>query len=163
MKTSEKLERADRIVCHPLFREKLAELEALEKDRIFCCHGLEHLLAVARLASLWNAEEALGFSKEMIYAAALLHDLGRGAQYTDGTPHEAAGAALAGRILPDCGFSQEECQTILRAIGGHRSETQTGPFGQLLYRADKQCRPCYWCKAAQECNWSIEKRNHSVI
>lgn len=158
-----KTRRIERIMGHPLFREELAELERLEAERIFCRHGLEHLLSVARLASLWNAEEGLGFSKEVIYAAALLHDIGRGAQYRDGTPHEVAGAELAGRILPECGFSREECALIVNAIGSHRSRGQAEGFAALLYRADKKCRPCYWCPAAAECNWPEEKRNFIVI
>lgn len=163
MRKWEKMERINRIAAHPLFREKLRELETLEQSRIFCRHGLEHLLSVARLAALWNEEEQLGFSKEMIYAAALLHDLGRGAQYQDGTPHEIAGEALAGRILPECGFSSAECRVIVRAIGSHRSNESASAFGALLYRADKKCRPCYWCEAAEKCNWTMEKRNGNVI
>lgn len=157
------MERVDRIANHPLFRETLSRLETLEKDRIFCCHGLDHLLAVARLASLWNEEENLGFSREMIYAAALLHDLGREEQYRNGTPHEIAGERLAMTILPECGFFDSECRVIVRAIGSHRSNESTSEFGALLYRADKKSRSCYWCKAADQCNWPMEKRNLSVI
>lgn len=155
-------QRLNRIMANPLFRTKLAEVEALEAERIFCRHGLEHLLSVARLASLWNAEDGLGFSKELIYAAALLHDLGRGEQYRIGTPHEEAGVRLAREILPQCGFSDEETNVILNAVGSHRQKGVDNGFSALLYRADKQSRPCYWCPASAECNWSDEKRNKHI-
>ncbi|MCD7929143.1 MAG: hypothetical protein LUF86_03175 [Clostridiales bacterium] len=44
------MERVNQILRHPLFREKLTEIDRLEQERIFCRHGLEHLLAVARLS-----------------------------------------------------------------------------------------------------------------
>ena len=40
----------------------------------------------------------------MIYAAGLLHDIGRYEQMKKGTPHHLAGARLAERILTDCDF-----------------------------------------------------------
>ena len=38
---------------------------------------MEHFLDVARLMYIYNLEDQAGFSKEMIYAAGLLHDIGR--------------------------------------------------------------------------------------
>ena len=93
--------------------ERLAEYE---KDRIFCRHGVEHLLDVARIAYIENLEKNSGLSKEIIYGAALLHDIGRYLQYTEGIPHEKAGADLAGEILKDCGFTGKEQEEILGAI-----------------------------------------------
>ena len=60
---------------------------------------------------MWHAlpisghlRKMLLFSKELIYCAALLHDIGRARQYEDGTPHDEAGAAIAGQILNELGF-----------------------------------------------------------
>lgn len=158
------MERIDRILVHPAFRSALEELERLEADRIFCRHGLDHLLTVARLMRIYSLEEHKNLAPELLYAAALLHDIGRGAQYTRGMPHEAVGVALAGPILADCGFSQPERDEILTAIGGHRSRDGGGPteLGRLLYRADKQSRPCFACPASDQCNWPEEKKNHSL-
>ena len=158
------MERADRILAHPGFRRALEEVERLEVDRIFCRHGLEHLLSVARLMRIFNLEEGLGLDPERLYAAALLHDIGRGEQYARGIPHEEAGVALAGPILTDCGFTAQERDEILTAIGGHRSRTGGSPseLGRLLYRADKQSRPCFACPASEQCNWPEEKKNHSL-
>lgn len=158
------MERVDRILAHPAFRSALEELKSLEADRIFCRHDLEHLLSVARLMRIYNLEEGLGLDPELLYAAALLHDIGRGAQYTRGIPHEAAGVALAGPILEDCGFSNRERDEILVAIGSHRGKDGGAPseLGRLLYRADKQSRPCFACPASDQCNWPEEKKNHSL-
>lgn len=158
------MERVDRILAHPGFRRALEEVERLESDRIFCRHGLDHLLSVARLMRIYNLEEQLGLLPELLYAAALLHDIGRGAQYARGIPHEEAGVALAGPILADCGFSPPERAEILAAIGGHRNKDggSLSELGRLLYRADKQSRPCFACPASNQCNWPEEKKNHSL-
>lgn len=160
----EDLTRVDRILRHPLFREKLEEIEELERERVFCRHGIEHLLAVARLAQVYNLEEQLGLSKELIYAAALLHDIGRGDQYRDGTPHDQAGVRYGAKILGDCGFSRGEQEVLLEAIAGHRSQNSATKrsLRGMLYRADKKSRPCFCCSAAAECNWPEEKRNYEL-
>ena len=54
---------------------------------------------VARIAYILSADRAYAVSKEIIYAAALLHDIGKWKQYEDGTPHEKASADLAEQIL----------------------------------------------------------------
>lgn len=156
------MDRITRILYHPLFRSTLADIDALERHRPFCGHGIEHLLAVARLAQLYNLEEELGLEKEQIYAAALLHDLGRAAEYRNGTPHERAGIALANPILTDCGFSAQERERICAAIRSHRQNEPQNLLSALLYRADKKCRPCFFCGAATECNWPEEQRNQSI-
>lgn len=71
------MKRIDQILSHPVFREQFALLQEAEKDRIFCRHTMEHFLDVARLMYIYNLEDQAGFSKEMIYAAGLLHDIGR--------------------------------------------------------------------------------------
>ena len=68
----------DRIINHPLFIMSMKKIHDYEIDRVFCCHGIEHSLDVARVAYIANLEQNLGFQKEMIYAAALLHDIGDG-------------------------------------------------------------------------------------
>ncbi len=154
------MERIDRILSHPVFRTELSALNQLEADRIFCGHDLTHLLDVARLMWIFNLEGETLFSKEILYAAALLHDIGRGEQYRSGIHHAKAGAVLAAEILRDAGFEEPEATLILDAIRGHSgSGNDPSPLGVLLYRADKKSRPCYACKAAKECNWPQEKKN----
>lgn len=157
------MERIDRILNHPRFRAELNALKTLEADRIFCGHDLTHLLDVARLMWIFNLEENQKFSKEIIYAAALLHDIGRAEQYRSGTHHAEVGAAIGAEILRDSGFLSEEAEVILTAIRGHSGKgSDHSSLGALLYRADKKSRPCYTCPAAGACNWPEEKKNLSL-
>lgn len=134
-----------------------------EKGRKFCRHNWEHLMAVARIAYILALEEKLPISKDYIYAAALLHDIGKEAQYLKGIPHEIEGAALAEGILQDCGYLPEEILLIIEAILGHRVyREENSDFQKLLYRADKLSRPCRDCQAANRCNWPEEKKNTGV-
>ena len=66
---------------HPLFQEYYDKLKEAERGRKFCRHQMEHLLDVARIAYILNLEQKLGIRKEVIYAAALLHDIGKYRQY----------------------------------------------------------------------------------
>lgn len=153
------MERVNRICRHPLWRESMDRIRELERDRIFCRHDTVHCLDVARLAYMENLENGLGLEREQIYAAALLHDIGRHLQYLEGTPHEQGSAALAETILTDCGFSPAEREKIVSAILGHRTPEVKDGLAGLLYRADKASRLCLFCGAAEVCDWSPEKKN----
>lgn len=63
---------------------------------------------VARLMYIYNLEERAGLEKELIYAAALLHDIGRYEQISRGTPHHISGARIAEEIMADCGFEKKK-------------------------------------------------------
>ena len=114
------MERYIKIIEHEKFNQYLNKIEKLEKDRIYCRHGLSHLLDVARIAYIINLEEGGGFSKDIIYATALLHDIGKVKQYKKNIPHEITGAKKAGKILADCGYKEPEIQIIKTAISDHR-------------------------------------------
>ena len=119
---------------------------------------------MARLAYIENLERGLGVDKELIYAAALLHDIGRHLQYTQNIPHDEAGAQLAEIIMADCGFSPAERAEVTQAILQHRGDGDRSRDGlaALLYRADKASRACLFCTAEPECNWSREKKNMTL-
>lgn len=156
--------RVDAICAHPLWQESVDRITEMEKTRIFCGHNPAHFLDVARLAQLENLERGLGLEKEMIYGTALLHDIGRHLQYEVGLPHDEGSCMLAKRILPDCGFSEEEQKEILKAILAHRM-ARTGELDNLagvIYRADKRSRMCLFCKAEPECEWAKEKKNWKI-
>lgn len=155
------MERVNRILKNQAFLQHLRENEAAEEGRIFCHHNMEHFLDVARIAMLLNLQEGLGIPREMVYGAALLHDIGRHEQYEAGTPHEAASARIAPDILADCGYSREEAGEIAEAIALHRDSRAAGraDLAGLLYRADKASRACFCCKAQGQCNWSRERMN----
>ena len=112
--------RVQAIWQHPLYQKHLNALTRLESDRIFCRHTPEHFLDVARLAYIFALERNLDCSRELIYCTALLHDIGRAEQYSNGTPHDEAGVTIAGQILADLNFSESEKAQILTAIGEHR-------------------------------------------
>lgn len=157
------MERYQKVAEHKKLQSYMRSIAAEEKNRMFCRHNWEHLLAVARIAYILALEEGIPVSKDLIYAAALLHDIGKEAQYTRGIPHEIEGALIAEGILKDCGYLPEEIRQITEAILGHRvyRESYTD-FQKLLYRADKLSRPCRDCAASAECNWSEEKKNTGV-
>ena len=91
--------RVDAIWANPLFQENLAAIEAAETQRVYCRHGLSHLLDVARTAWIINLEGGFGLARDVVYAAALLHDIGRAAEYSEGISHDVAGVEIARRIL----------------------------------------------------------------
>jgi len=163
------MERINRILRHSDFIDYMKRIERAEQDRIFCGHDLVHFLDVCRLAWIAYLEEkeqkALFLSKEWIYAAGLLHDIGRWKQYEDKTPHEAASKELAEEVLKDCGFEQGEIEAICEAIGNHRNKSicEEWSLSGLLYRADKLSRPCFGCKAEKLCDWGREKKNTQLL
>lgn len=158
------MERVNRILAHPLYRSCISRIDEHEKSRIFCGHDMEHLLDVARLAWIFNLEEELHLERERVYAAALLHDIGRHIQYETGVPHQKAGIPIAAEILKDCGFAGEESEDILAAIASHRNPAvkHLKNLSGLLYRADKMSRSCFGCRAQDECDWSQEKKNLEI-
>lgn len=155
------MERVNRIWQHPLYQSHYHNLQTAEADRIFCRHGLDHLLDVARLMYIRKLEEGAELSKEIIYAAALLHDIGRYLQISEEVPHHEAGVFLSVEILSDCGFSEDEADTIAEAVMEHRNGSES-ELGRYLYDADKKSRCCFACPAAGECNWPEEKKNLEV-
>ena len=117
-----------------------------------------------KIAALMNAEEQLGIDKELIYATALLHDIGRHVQYADGTPHEIASAKLAPEILRETGFTAWEQEEILRAIREHRNAeiAEERSLAGIIYRADKASRACFACDVEKLCDWKAEKKNLEI-
>lgn len=156
------MERITNILNHDLFCYHLARNEEAEKDRIFCRHDLAHFFDVARIGTLMDLEDESGIGKELIYAAALLHDLGKHMQYEDKIPHELAGAPIAAAILKDSGFDEDEIKIITEAILSHRNSSvqKEHTLSGILYRADKASRTCFHCPARKECDWDEEKKNH---
>ena len=159
------MRRINAILRHPLFEGTLDLLCGLEAERAFCRHDLTHLLDVARLMWIEVLEQGLALDRDAVYAAALLHDLGRAEQMQRGIPHEQASAALAEKILPDAGFDADETKAVIAAIRGHRGSAPAdarNALGEILYRADKACRLCWRCDAREACNWPEERKNAGV-
>ena len=81
------MKQIDQIMAHPLFKEAMCGIEDAEQDRIFCRHGMEHCLDVARILYIMVLERNLPYRKDMIYATALLHDIGRYEEYRGQVSH----------------------------------------------------------------------------
>lgn len=163
------MERVNRILYHAEYQEYVRKNEEAESKRRFCLHNMGHFLDVCRLALLLYyrkplAEEGAEIKEDMIYAAGLLHDIGRWMQYETGTPHEEAGSLLAVGILKDCGYNEAETEEIVAAIANHRNRNieNEHSLSGLLYRADKMSRSCFACKAEPECNWDENKKNLQI-
>lgn len=145
------MERVNCILEDTDFLNYIAKIEELEKGRIFCHHDMNHLLDVCRISWILNLEEKLLIGKEKIYAAALLHDIGRWVEYETGQDHAIASGELAEDILDRCGFSGDEKIHIIEAIKNHRKKEHSTDLSRILYKADKLSRPCINCKAIGKC------------
>ncbi|MGN0395668.1 MAG: HD domain-containing protein, partial [Coprococcus sp.] len=81
------MDKINAILNNHEYRSYINKIKENETDRRFCCHGIEHCLDVARIAYIINLEEKLDIKKELIYAAALLHDIGRADKSDAGKNH----------------------------------------------------------------------------
>lgn len=179
-----RLDNTNRIYGNGKIAEMIDAIEKMEETRIYCKHDFSHYIDVARICYIISLEKNFGYSKDMIYVAALLHDLGRYKEYQDGTDHSKASVNLAKEVLKETSFSKEEKEYILYAIKSHRGskensiliendesnmdealETETNPkerFAALFKKADKLSRVCFRCKARESCKWSQEKKNNFI-
>lgn len=159
------MEKVQLILKDGEYMECYRKIEEWEQERIFCRHNMVHFLDVARIAYVLNLEEGLNIRKELIYAAAMLHDIGRHLQYLEGIPHDKASAQIAVRILERCGFLEDEQEIIVNAILNHRNFEISGNknLDGILYRADKRSRACFSCPAEKACDWKNEKKNFEIF
>ncbi len=158
------MERCARIIENREYQMYLDENEAREKERIYCGHQFDHLLTVARLTYLLLLDDGQPFiSREIAYAAGLLHDIGRWKEYRDGGDHAEISAELAGPILEEACFILSERRLIQEAISQHRStgkdHLHRSPLSKALSKADRYSRPCFKCQAKENC-YKIEKQPH---
>lgn len=160
------MERVGAVLRDPLLNEVIAKLSGLEAEREFCRHTWDHLWSVARICYILLLESGsqelvqsrlgvttLATAREVVYAAGLLHDLGREHTYVHGGDHAAVGAGMAEAVLLQAGYSQQERQLICRAIAEHRSlPANPSLLSFVLYQADKLSRPCRECSVRQHCH-----------
>lgn len=158
------MERINRIISHPDYQEAILKNQEAETDRLFCKHGIDHFLDVARIAYIMALEEHSPFSKNTIYATALLHDIGRFMEYGGVMPHDKASAKIAEKILKECGYDEEERTLIENAILNHRKKTsKPTSLDALIHRADKISRDCFACGQRTNCKWSDDKKNLYIL
>lgn len=159
------MNRIDAIIRHPKYISYYNQILELEKERLFCKHDMGHFLDVARISYIFILEDSVNISQEMIYASALLHDIGRHEQYLSGEPHEIASAKLCVDILSDTGFCEQEILDIQEAIINHRNHiiNDNKNLSGYLYRGDKASRSCHSCLVKNDCDWDLNKKNMSII
>lgn len=155
------MERFNSLLHDEAYLNCLNKNQLSEQDRIFCKHGIEHFLDVARIAHIINLEENLCYSKEIIYVTALLHDIGKFMQYEENIPHEISSDNLSQDLLKKYDFTNEEINLIREGILGHRNKNSKG-FAKLIYQADKLSRSCFACSAEKLCNWERNKKNFEI-
>ena len=159
------MEKYHKIMKHEIFLDYISRIEKIEEDRIYCRHNIVHLLDVARIAYLHVLEQRLPLEKDLVYAAALLHDIGKVDQYEKKIPHELGGAKIAVGILQDCGYAEGEILQIREAILHHRRGNceSDNLLAEILYKADKESRLCMFCKAKDSCKWTQEEKNDILL
>ena len=147
------MKRIEAILQDVRFQKSLLRIEQLEQRRIFCRHGLEHLLDVARIAWILTMEGQLPLDKEIVYR-----------QYEEQIPHHQASAGLAAEILPEAGYNLAETTLIIDAIAQHgKPNSEQSSLAQVLYQADKLSRNCFRCTVQDQCKWPEEKRNRTIL
>ncbi|OGO79629.1 MAG: hypothetical protein A2Y21_10955 [Clostridiales bacterium GWC2_40_7] len=145
------------------FMTNLQKNMKAEADRIFCKHDIDHFLDVARIAWILNIEGNLGYRKDLIYAAALLHDIGKWQQYLNSIPHSQSSAVLAKEILRQCGFDENEINQIVEAILYHsQNNAKDDSLRYILFKSDKLSRKCYMCPEFSECKWDNSFKNKEI-
>ncbi len=161
---AKQMERVNAILQHPGYQSWIIAINQAEMGRDFCRHGVEHALDVARIAyALWLDNGGNPVAKDIVYAAALLHDVGRWQEYEDPTvDHAEAAAELAEPLLLEVGYHPLVAAEIVKAVRLHRKGAPDG-LAQVLYRADKLSRPCYLCPSRRKCNWPADKMNDELL
>ncbi len=103
-------------------------------------HDAEHIYRVLRSA-LAIAEGHPEADMDILLAACLLHDIGRGAQFRDpSVSHADAGADMAFRHLIELGWVRARAERVSAAIRAHRYRGGARPEtveARILYDADK--------------------------
>ena len=150
-------------------------LEQQEKQRLFCRHGLSHFLDVARIAWIITLEqieqegmnvEHLAQYKDQIYLTALLHDLGRLAEYNHIRSHDHAqeGVNIAWKFLKRIGYPEHKAREIVNAIKEHSGNKKSNyDLSNIIQMADNRSRNCFFCGAQEQCYWSEERRNKTIL
>lgn len=155
------MDKINKILNNEIYKESLNKLLEYEEKREFCKHDLKHFIDMSRIAYIMVLEKSLPYSKELIYAIGLLHDIGRVKQYEEGIPHHIASVELSKEILKYIDFTDEEKNIIIKSIKNHREE-EDDELNSIIYKSDKLSRECFNCKAINECYWSDEKKNLKI-
>ena len=101
-------------------------------------HGMDHVDRVTRLCRQIGADEQADLA--VLIPAALLHDIARPIERTQGIPHEAEGARMAEQYLRSIHYDEARIPAIAGAIRTHRFRSTELPAtreAEILSDADK--------------------------
>lgn len=161
------MKRIELLLKDPTYLENMNLNVKEEQESRYCLHDFQHHLDVARIAYILVLEnndlnyfiKECGLSgrlaaKEVIYAAGLLHDIGKWKEYQDGLDHATFGSRLARDILPHAHFQAPEVDLISRAIYEHRNISKDMSFlGERIHRADNLSRMSSLSLLCSECSY----------
>ena len=161
------MDRVERILGDAFYKKQIKKIYESEYEREYCRHGFGHAVSVARIAYILALEEKRpgpGIRKDVIYAAALLHDIGRYTPEEEKMSHHEAGATVAERVLQRAGYTEDERIEICGAIRAHKEPEDNGAvLAGILYRADKLSRNCFLCDAREDCYWPENRKNRTIL
>lgn len=160
------MDRLKKIINDSFYQDCLSKNAHRETRRRYCRHDLKHMMDVSDISckimeesgrlNIMAAEAGLkdrNRAREVVCAAALLHDIARWIQYDTGEDHAQAGARLAVGVLVRAGFDDAEIKTVVRAITEHRREMpDSSLLGFVLFLADDLSRDCLGCRARKDCH-----------
>lgn len=153
------------ILEHELFVNNMKKCMDYEKERIYCKHDIYHSFDVARICYIIILENKMNYSRELVYALALLHDIGRARQYEFGEKHNEVGSELAAIIMHDVGFQVQEISLVKNVILEHSGEHILEPPSSLdkgFFQADFLARKCMWCNAKKTCKWMTKNIKNGI-
>lgn len=157
------MDRVNNILNNKEFQAAMENNRIAEINRIYCSHGLNHLLDVARIAYIMVQESNPSYEMDVVYATGLLHDIGKFMQYNGLLPHNESSAIIAPAILKEAGYTKDEIAIIIDAILTHRNyEKEDNSLNNILYKADKLSRNCFACSANDSCKWPEGKKNRGI-
>lgn len=169
------MKRIELLLKDALYNEYIIRNSKEEEGIKYCQHDLRHHFDVARIAYILVLEhndlnyfvKEAGLNsklaaKELIYAAGLLHDIGKWKEYQSDIDHASYGARLAHDVLPRAFFNPNEVEIICRAIYEHRNISKDMSFlGERVHRADNLARVCSQCEHRTQCP-KLETKEFSV-
>ncbi|MGE5390230.1 MAG: HD domain-containing protein [Deltaproteobacteria bacterium] len=158
------MKRVDLILEDNVYRDYMQRNIEAEADA-YCHHDFRHHLDVARITYILilenndlnyfikeNGLSSKPAAKEVVYAAGLLHDIGKWKEFEAGTDHASCGSHLAREILPRAFFDPAEIEIICQGIYEHRNISKDMSFlGERLHRADNLSRLCLECESRDNC------------
>ena len=121
------MKKVNDILNNTLYKENLERLLKYEEKREFCRHDLKHFIDMARIAYIMVLEKGLPYSKELIYAIGLLHDIGKVATQEEEGRHAIIGGDLAKKY--------GESQVVVNAIAAHHGDVEMLTLEAVLVQA----------------------------